>query len=212
MKIRSPVVKFQLLVLSFGALLPVVCVCAVTDTESADDSLKLLPPYGEMPPTFWEQHGTSLIVTTIVAVAVVALLVWWWLRPKPVVIVPPEVQARQALNAFLGRPEDGVLLSNVSQILRRYIISAFELPPGEPTTTEFCQTLVRDEKFGSELSTALADFLRRCDERKFSPQGAPEPMGAASRALELVALGEARRAQLRQLAATQAQQLSPAHA
>ena len=185
--------------------------CGATNSESADDSLKLLPPYGEMPPGFWEQHGIAVILGALAFAAFVSFVVWYFLRPRPVEPLPPAAQARRTLNTLLNRPEDGASLSNVSQVLRRYIIAAFELPPGEPTTSEFCQTLAHNDKVGSDLSTAVAEFLRRCDERKFSPKTADEPLGAVARALELVAMGEKRLAQLRQ-EATQPVQTFAAHA
>lgn len=156
---------------------------------------KLLPPYGPMPPTFWEQHGTDLIIV-IVALALLAASVLWRLcRPKPAFVVPPEVQAREALARWAGRPEDGNSLSNISQILRRYFVSVFEFPAGEFTTAEFCRELERNKKIGPELTQAIAGFLRECDERKFSPAGSPASINAASRALELVALAEKVRAE-----------------
>ena len=63
--------------------------------------------------------------------ALVALAVWWLTRPKPPVVVPPEVQARQALEPLRQQAEDGAVLSQVSQILRHYVSAAFALPPGE---------------------------------------------------------------------------------
>jgi hypothetical protein len=177
---------------------------AQTNSEPTNTLPKLLPPYAELPPTFWEQHGTSIVVTLLAVVVVLALGLWLLLRPKPKAILPPEVQARMALEALRQRPEDGACLSNISQILRNYFIAAFQLPPGELTTTEFCRVISGHEPIGAELSTALADFLRRCDERKFSPTISPVPPGAVTRALELVALGESKRAQLRQIAAAKA--------
>jgi hypothetical protein len=88
------------------------------------------------------------------------------------------------------------LLSQISQTLRHYIAGAFSLPPGELTTSEFCQSLSGNGSVGPALSSALGQFLRRCDEQKFSPAIKP-PLGAAAQALTLVDLAEARREQLR---------------
>ena len=102
------------------------------------------------------------------------------------------------------------MLSSVSQILRRYVIAAFELPPGEFSTTEFRQLVSANEKIGAELANALSEFMRQCDEQKFSGADAAGPTDAAPRALELVARGETRRAQLRQAASELALQPTPA--
>jgi len=150
----------------------------------------LAPPYGEIPPTFWERHGTMILVAGIGVIALTVLILWKLFQPKPPVILPPEVLAREALTKLLRQHEDGKLLSNVSQILRRYVIAAFELPAAELTTTEFCAALAASEKIGTELSGTISDFLRECDERKFSTSPATAPLNAATRALELVALAE----------------------
>jgi hypothetical protein len=150
----------------------------------------LAPPYGEIPPTFWEQHGTMILVAGITAIALAVLISWKIFHPKPPVILPPEVLAREALTKLLRQPEDGKLLSNVSQILRRYVTAAFELPAAELTTTEFCAALAASVKVGTEPAQTISDFLRACDERKFSTSPAAAPLNAATRALELVALTE----------------------
>ena len=84
-------------------------------------------------------------------------------------------------------------LGQISQTLRRYLIATFWLNPGETTTAEFCGTLATNAQVGSELSGAVSEFLRSCDERKFSPGSAAPPLDAARRALKLVELAEARR-------------------
>ena len=165
----------------------------------------LLPPYGELPPTFWEQHTTSIVVAGLGMIALVASGLWLIFRPKPKIIIPPEVQARQALEILRQQPEDGVVLSRVSQVVRNYFIMAFQLAPGEFTTAEFSRALSGHEQIGAELSTAVAGFLRDCDDQKFSTATALVPLDAANQALKLVALAEQRRAQLRQLAETQTQ-------
>ena len=167
---------------------------AQTNSEPTNDLPKLLPPYGELPPTFWEQHGAAMVLVSLVVLILIALIVWWRLRPKPPVILPPEVQARTALEALRQRPEDGACLSHISQILRRYFLAAFQLPPGELTTAEFCQMLSGHAQIGGELSTAVAAFLHRCDEQKFSPGKSSVALGAVEQALALIAQAEARRA------------------
>jgi hypothetical protein len=159
---------------------------------------KLAPPLPELPPTFWAQHSAAVLVLAIVALAISAIIGVLALRPKAAVVVPPEVEARRALEALSSRAEDGAVLSQVSQTLRRYFIAVFALPPGEYTTAEFCRTVSAREEIGAELATGVSDFLRACDERKFSSMPPASSAGAAARALELVGQAEIRRAQLRQ--------------
>lgn len=212
MKIRNPKSEIRKPAGVSAALALVLKSSVSVGAFPADQSVKLLPPYGELPPTFWQLHGTSVAVLALALVLVAALVAWGLLRPKPPVILSPEIQARKALEDCLHHPENGAALSRISQVLRRYVIAVFELPPGEPTTTEFCRLLSSTDSIGSELSGALSEFLRRCDERKFAPQPPAEPLDAAARALELVTLGEARRAHLRQAALAQTKHPSPATA
>jgi hypothetical protein len=123
------------------------------------------------------------------------------MRSKPPVIVPPEVQARQALEPLRQQPEDGALLSRVSQILRHYVTATFDLPPGELTTTEFCVAIAGHAQIGLELSVTLSEFLRQCDQRKFSlPPPAP-PFGAVAQAFKLIDQAQTRRFAVAQPAA-----------
>jgi hypothetical protein len=174
------------------ALWPVPSALAATTAADERNIPKLAPPYAELPPTFWEQHGSAIIVIGIVLLALAALGVWLGLRRKPVEIVPPEARARNELKALQALPEDGAVLSKVSQALRRYFIAAFELPPEEFTTAEFCRVISGNEQIGAELSAAAAEFLRDCDTRKFSATPIA-PSGAVARALDLVERGEAQR-------------------
>jgi len=176
-------------------------VCLAVQAVAQEEAPALQPPSGEIPPIFWEQYTTVVILCGIAVLIVAALIVWLCLRPKPAVVLPPEVQARTALAALLPKPEDGKVISAVSQTLRRYVLAAFGLPPAEPTTAEFCQLIAQENTIGNEFSTALVGFLRECDERKFANAKPIAPLGAAARALKLVEEGEARRAQLRQGAA-----------
>ncbi|MBI3850683.1 MAG: hypothetical protein HY298_10495 [Verrucomicrobia bacterium] len=166
----------------------------VACAQLTNDIPPLRPPHAEIPPTFWEQHTAGVCIAGLAVLLIAGLVVWLALRPKPPVIVPPEVQARNELAGLRNLTEDGVVLSKVSQAVRRYFAAAFALPPGEFTTAEFCQAITANEQIGSELATSTGDFLRRCDERKFAPSVGGATIGAPARALELVELAEARRA------------------
>jgi hypothetical protein len=182
------------------------------NASATNAPLKLLPPYGELPPTFWEQRGTVIVVAGLGIIALAAGGLWLVYRSRPKTILPPEAQARQALERLRPQPEDGAVLSRVSQIVRNYFIAAFQLPPGEFTTAEFSRAISSHEKIGAELSTGVADFLRDCDDRKFSPAKTPTPIDAVKQALELIGRGESRLAQLRQTAAVQAENKTSTHA
>jgi hypothetical protein len=177
-----------------------------TNLSATNAPLKLLPPYDELPPTFWEQNATAISFAGLGVVTLLAFFLWLIFRPKPEIIVPPEVQAREALHKLSSQPEDGAILSRVSQVLRHYFSAVFQLSPGELTTTEFCREISSNEKIGAELSTAAADFLRDCDNHKFSATAGAGKIDAANRALNLVEQAERRRAQLREISETQTNQ------
>jgi hypothetical protein len=197
--LRISNVKFRILTLAFFFL--AVSSFAATNISSGDDDLaKLRPPRAEIPPTFWERYNGWIIAASLVFLALIGIIVWIVTRPKPPIIVPPEVRAKQALDLLLNKPEDGLVLSRVSQILRHYIADAFALPPGELTTTEFCRLIAGHGGVGPELASTISDFLRRCDERKFTPSPPSAPMTAPATALKLVETAQVRLAELRRRA------------
>ena len=153
---------------------------------ATNDPPALVPAYGEIRPTFLEQHGTLVIIGSFALIVLAALVLWKMLQPKPPVVLPPEVLARGALTKLLRQPEDGKLLSEVSQILRRYLGSAFQMPGAELTTAEFCSGLARNDKIDLQLGESVSSFLRECDMRKFSPASAAPPLDAVNRALNFV--------------------------
>ena len=168
---------------------------------SSDDIPPLRPPHAELAPTFWEHYGVWVVIIGVLLLALVCGLAWLLTRPKPPVVVPPEVQARQALEPLRQQPEDGALLSRVSQILRHYVTAAFDLPPGELTTAEFCAMIATHSSIGPELSVALSEFLHECDQRKFSQSSPAAPFGATAQALTLIDQAQTRRLALAQSAA-----------
>ncbi len=186
-----------LLVLTVGFLVPLDSAAADstgTNTNASDDIPPLHPLRPEITLTFWERYGARIIGGSVLLLAGAGAVVWRLTRPKPTEILPPEVRARQELEPLRRLPENGAVLTRVSQVLRRYCAEVFELPPVELTTTEFCQSITSVEMIGPELGTALSDFLHRCDQRKFAPEP-PPPLDAVEQALKLIARAQERREQ-----------------
>jgi hypothetical protein len=197
---RGSTISFQLsqsLLTSAAALL--IFVARTTSAQSPNDAPPLLPALHEIPPTVWEQHGVLIVMLGSIGVVLLGVAIWWLLQPKPPVPVPIEIQTRNELELLKAPTEDGKTISRVSQVLKHYVAVAFELPSGEMTTAEFSRAVVSSEKVGSELATSVSEFLHQCDEQKFSPHAGVQS-SACSRALELVGVGERRRAELRQVA------------
>ena len=175
-----------------------------TNAPANDEIPPLRPAHAEIPATFWDQYSAWVILAGVLVMALVGAAIWFLTRPKPPVVVPPEVQARKALEPLRLQLEDGALLSRVSQILRHYVTAVFGLPPGELTTAEFCRAIASHEQVGPALAAALSDFLRLCDRDKFSPPTPVPPLSAAARALMLIDQSQARLAILSQPAGPQA--------
>lgn len=156
----------------------------------------LLPPRGEIGPSFWEQRGWLVILVTFFIVLALTALLIVFTRPKKNQTEPPEIAARRALQAWQNRPADGTLLMEVSRIFRRYIVFAFNLPPDELTTAELSRALQSLPQAEPALAAEIGDFLRQCDEDKFSPLAIPPRGDVATRALALLEKIEMRRHQL----------------
>ena len=89
-------------------------------SQITNDIPPLRPLHAEIPPTFWEQHTTSVSLVGFVLLALIGVAIWFATRPKALVVIPPEVQARGDLESVRKLPEDGRVLSKVSQTVRRY--------------------------------------------------------------------------------------------
>ena len=194
---RPSVFGLRTLAAAFWLLAPALPLLAAAPI-SPEDIPPLRPPHAELAPTFWEHYGAWVVILGLLLPALVCGVVWLLTRPKPPVVVPPEVQARQALEPLRHQPEDGALLSRVSQILRHYVAAAFDLPPGELTTAEFCAAIDGHAPIGPELSAVLTQFFRECDQRKFSTSTPAVPFSAVGRALRLIDQAQARRLALAQ--------------
>jgi len=171
---------------------------ATTNAPGPDAIPPLRPPHAQIPPTFWEQCGLWVVMCGCLLLALIGAAAWFLTQPGRAKIVPPEVQARRELEPLRQQPEEGMLLSRVSQVLRHYVTAAFNLPPGELTTTEFCRAIATHAPIGPELSATLSEFLRQCDQRKFSPPAPAPPLSAVAQAFELIDQGQARLAALAQ--------------
>jgi hypothetical protein len=149
-------------------------------------TLKLQPPHGEIPPSFWELHGWQLglaALAVLLLMFVIVLLVRW---PRQIILELPAVTARRALETLRGRPGDGKLAVEVSAILRRYVRAVFEFPPDELTTTELRQSLQSHPQVNPDLAAAIGDFFVRCDEWKFAPAPPARQPASVPEALDLL--------------------------
>jgi hypothetical protein len=178
--------------------LPLLCLAMIANRAfgAADEIPPLRPARAEFHPSFWEQHGLWLITAVIIIAGAAA---FWRMRlrqPTPIPVTPPEEIARRALQPLQSRAEDAALVTEVSQIMRQYVTSAFDLLADELTTGELIKSLQSQRQIGPELTNAIGNFLRQCDERKFAPSSPAVPLGAVTTALQLVAKVETHRGQI----------------
>lgn len=167
-------------------LLPFV---AIADDTNALP--QLAPAYGELSPTFWEQHHIAIIIGSIAFLIFTLLLITlFMLRPETRAAIPPEAIARKALVKLQGQSEDGKVLSEISQILRRYLGAVLGLSAAGMTTTECFAALHASPKISADLVRMISSFLRECDGRKFAPTPPASPPDYVPRALTLVELTE----------------------
>jgi hypothetical protein len=194
------VLAVMLMFFSSAAGLP-----AQTNEPAGEPIPPLVPPRSEIPPTFWEQNRKWILVTGVVSLGVVSGAAWALSRPKRRAPLPPAIQATRTLEGLRQEPETGLVLSRISQVLRRYMLDAFSLTAGELTTTEFSQLIENHPGIGREVASPITEFLRLCDLRKFAPGIPQSPIGAVARALELIRMAEARREALLQNAVSTGQ-------
>jgi len=113
-------------------------------------------------------------LTAFLLVAVLSILAWKrfgprMFAPKPVVIVPPHVRAKQKLREALALIHDPRLFCiAVSDALRVYLEERFDFRAPERTTEEFMLDLQKTKRLSAEQKESLAEFLQQCDLVKFA--------------------------------------------
>ena len=147
----------------------------------------LRPPRGLMPPSWWDQNGwqTGCLFAVL---GLLFLLLALQRRHRPAVPEPsPFESAQQILETWRERPEDGMLVQEVSRLVRRQVITVFNLPGDELTTDEILLALKADSRATTELVGALGTFLRACEAYEFAPDPPQTPGGVVARAMALLA-------------------------
>ena len=165
---------------------------AIVHAQTTTNALPgLIPAYDEIPPNFWELNHLAIITGVFVVLLLIGMLIWRQLCPIAAPHPSPEKTARNALARLQNQPENGNVLSAVSQIVRRYISGRLGLSKNELTTTEFIAALARCDKLDLAHVESACSFLRECDVRKFSPRNNAGSINAVNRALVLIQSVEA---------------------
>jgi hypothetical protein len=152
--------------------------------ESEAQALK--PPRMELPPTFLEGHGLQLAACAIVFFAALGCGIYLFLKPRRDIPEPPVVIVRRRLAELMKKEETGALIMEVSVALKHYLNRVLEFMPGEKTTAEFHAALSGQTGIPTELAANIAEFLKRCDEWKFSASPLPARLNVVEKAGSLV--------------------------
>ncbi len=150
---------------------PIISLLAVVPvSKPVVDELRPLKPLVEIPdPLAW-------LWWTLGGLVVLGLIAWAihsWLKrrnaPKPVIIIPPHVRAKERLQRALDlmhTPE--AFCVEVSSALRVYLEERFNFRAPERTTEEFLYELQASDLLTAEQKHSLENFLTNCDLVKFA--------------------------------------------
>lgn len=113
--------------------------------------------------------------------------------PPPLPPEPPAVWSRRALGQVNLDAPAADALAEISQIVRRYVRSAFHLGPDAATTAEICANFAAHPQADNESGVALREFLAASDVAQFAPaHAAPTAKETAEKALSLIEQLDAR--------------------
>jgi len=145
--------------------------------------IKLAPPR-EPIPSFWQ--GQRWEIAGLLAVIICCAIALKRLeKNKKTPSVPASAQALRELEALRGRPQ-AELATETARVLRRFVLARFDLLPEEPTTAELSGALQRQGGVPRDVAGRVADFLRRCDALKFSPDATAPETDLLTEAFEIV--------------------------
>lgn len=126
---------------------------------------------------FWQEHLLLLIILGTITVIGIIFLTRFLIKKfkKPgssfeVNLTPYEKAVRDLANAkeLLQPGMDKRLSIKISDIIHRYVESAFHFPASDKTTEEFLYNIQENMTFSSKPLTNLAFFLEMCDLAKFA--------------------------------------------
>jgi Domain of unknown function (DUF4381) len=116
--------------------------------------------------------GWEWVIWMLVAL-LIGGAIWWWLRRRPPVRVKLvhelALERLQKARGLMQPDQTRAFSIEVSEIVRSYIESRFQVLAARRTTEEFLYDLVASSEAKlTEHRPLLADFLRHCDLAKFA--------------------------------------------
>ena len=143
--------------------------------QSADPSAPpairdIAPPVDVLPWPMWMVW--SALAAALAFIGLLAWLAFCWWRNRPVAPPPTpreialaELEKARAQTGELAPYAFSILVSN---ILRRYVSSQFQLRATQQTSPEFLAAISDFPKFSEPEKNELAEFLEKCDLIKFA--------------------------------------------
>lgn len=144
-------------------------VTAKLAAASTNDIRGIKPPVDVPDPLAWLWWTLGALALVAVALAIWLVLRKKRLTPKPVVVIPPHVRAKERLAEALRFISDPKLFCTmVSDTARAYLEERFNLHAPERTTDEFLIELRSSHHLTRDQKQSLGAFLESCDLVKFA--------------------------------------------
>ena len=141
----------------------------------------IAPPVYVFPYPMWVVYTAAGLTLLILGVVAWLLVRWWRRRPSP----PPPTPAQIALLA-LEKARAQILSLDpyafsilVSDILRSYVSTEYQLRATQQTSPEFLASISALPVFSEAMKKQLAEFLEKCDLIKFAHVSATSADSAA---------------------------------
>jgi len=107
------------------------------------------------------------VMAGLLFLALLCGVLWWWRRPKPAVILSPDVRALRDLEQLRSAQPEAIH-AGVSAIVRRFVEERFGVQAPRQTSEEILQSARASEVFPRDRLEPLAGLLAECDRVKFT--------------------------------------------
>ncbi len=107
------------------------------------------------------------ILAGLLLFALLGGVLWWGRRPRPTVILSPDVRALRDLEQLRSAPTETIHAS-VSAIVRRFVEERYGVQAPRQTSEEILQSARASEVFPRDRLEPLTALLAECDRVKFT--------------------------------------------
>jgi hypothetical protein len=145
----------------------------------APDALPVVPPWSP-PRWFWPAVAGAVVAPLLLVGA------WWLSRPRPAASLTPRQRALRELAGLEDRLDQlgsESYHTQLSAIVRRFLVERYELPAEQQTTAEFLIGAPHALALSGDQRDTLMQILERCDLAKFAPVSATADEGRQTTSL-----------------------------